>query len=173
MNRSYSLGCLAHRVGEASRKIAGFVRDVSVELGPESGQVTEALVTAGFAPGGAAPWARVVTAGDATFEAVSLDVAWVLGDGVLAICGGSGPLLAALNLTPGNGAVEGPIEPSAPGAPPLPLERARPVTGVGYSLYRAGERCIALAGRRGDGWVAYVGAAEPMLVAACLSWIAS
>jgi hypothetical protein len=149
------------------------VRDVSVELGPEGGPVAEALLAAGFPPGGAAPWARVVTAGEATFEAVSPDVEWVLRGGVLAICGGAGPLLAAFNLTPGEGPPIGPVEPAAPGAPSLPLAEALPVTGVGYALYRAGERCVALAGRRGDGWIAYVGAPEPALVVACLSWIAS
>jgi putative intracellular protease/amidase len=149
------------------------VHDVSVEIGDGQGPVAEALLAAGFPPGGASPWARVVTAGDATFEAVSRDVQWVLKGGVLAICGGTGPLLAALHLTPGETAVEGPVEPLAPGAPPLPLAGAWPVTGVGYALYRAGERCVAIAGRRGDGWIAYVGTPEPLLVAACLSWIAS
>jgi hypothetical protein len=135
--------------------------------------MAEALLAAGFAPAGAAPWARVVIAVETTFEEVSRDVEWVLRGGVLAICGGTGPLLAALNLTPGEAAVEGPVEPLAPGAPPLPLAQAWPVTGVGYALYRASERCVAIAGPRGDGWIAYVGTPEPPLVAACLSWIAS
>jgi len=149
------------------------VRDVSVELADGQGALADALVSAGFPPAGGAPWARVVTAGESTFEAVSPDVEWVLRGGVLVICGGTGPLLAAFNLTPGEAAVEGPLEPLAPGAPPLALARAWPVTGVGYALYRAGDRCVAIAGRRGDGWIAYVGAPEPLLVAACLSWIAS
>ncbi|MCK6460531.1 MAG: hypothetical protein L6Q95_11635, partial [Planctomycetes bacterium] len=125
------------------------MRDVSVELGPEGGPRAEALLAAGFPPAGAAPWGRVVLAAEASFEAVARDVAWVLGGGVLAICGGTGPILAALNLTPGEGAEIGPVEAAAPGAPSLPLAGALPVTGVGYALYRAGERCVALAGRRG------------------------
>lgn len=144
-----------------------------MELGPESGPVAEALLRAGFRPAGAAPWARVVTAEEATFEAVSLDVAWVLEGGVLVVCGGTGPLLAALHLTLAETPVDAPVEPLAPGAPPLPLARALPVTGVGYALYGAGDHCVAIAGRRGDGWVLCVGTAEPLLVAAGLSWIAS
>jgi len=135
--------------------------------------VAEALQKAGFLPAGPAPWARVVTAQEATFEDVSPDVSWVLDGGVLVICGGTGPLLAALHLTVGETPVEAPLEPLAPGAPPLPLARALPVTGVGYALYRAGDRSVAIAGRRGDGWVVCVGTAEPLLVAACLSWVAS
>lgn len=150
------------------------MRDVSVEIADGQGAVADALVSAGFRPAGATPWARVVVpAGEATFETVARDVEWVLRGGVLAICGGTGPLLAALNLTPGEGGAIGPVEPAAPGAPSLPLSEALPVTGVGYALYRAGERCVALAGRRGDGWVVYVGAPEPSLVVACLSWVAS
>jgi hypothetical protein len=149
------------------------MHDVSVELGEARGPVAEALLAAGFAAAGAAPWARVVTAGEATFQEVSRDVDWVLRGGVLGICGGAGPLLAAFNLTPGEAPAPGPAEAMAPGAPSLPVAQAWPVTGVGYALYRAGERCVAIAGRRGDGWIAYVGSAEPLLVAAVLSWIAS
>lgn len=149
------------------------MRDVSVELGADGGPVAEALSSAGFSPAGDAPWARVVTAGEATFEAVSLDVAWVLNGGVVVICGGTGPLLAALHLTIAETPVEAPAEPLAPGAPPLPLAGALPVTGVGYALYRAADRCIAIAGRRGDGWVLCVGTADPLLVVAGLQWVAS
>jgi len=145
-----------------------------VELVPEQMEpMAKALSAAGFAAAGGAPWARVVAAREGTFEDATSDVSWVLGGGVLVVCGGTGPLLAALALTPGGGTVEGPVEPAAPGAPPLPLTAALPVTGVGYALYRIGERSVAIAGRRGDGWVVYVGAPEPSLVAACLSWVAS
>jgi hypothetical protein len=150
------------------------VREVAIDLGPERGDaVAQALVAAGFATGGKAPWARVTEAREATLEEVEAVTAWVLRGGVLAICGGTGPLLAALHLTPGDEGVEGPVEAAAPGAPSLPLEGAWPVTGVGYALYRVGERCVALAGRRGAGWVAYVGAPEPALITACLRWLAA
>jgi hypothetical protein len=158
-------------MGEARRKIPDRLKHVSVELEPGGEAVAEALRSAGFVAG-EAPWARVVVAGEDGFEAVSRDVAWVLAGGVLAICGGTGPLLAALHLTPGAGAVSGPLE-AAPGAPSLPLASAWPVTGVGYALYRAGETCVALAGRRGDGWVVYVGTPEPSLIAACVAWVAA
>ncbi len=144
--------------------------EVAVDLEPErSLPVAQALAAAGFATTGEAPWARVVEARDVPFEEVQGLVDWVLAGGVLAICGGMGPLLALLNLTPGENPVEGPVEPSAPGAPSLQLTQAWPVTGVGYALYRCGELCVALAGRRGKGWVVY--ALEPSLLAACLSWV--
>lgn len=145
---------------------------VAVDLDPEhAGPVAEALLAAGFAVSGEAPWARVVEAKDATFEDVGRVVGWVLEGGVLGICGGTGPLLAALHLTPGEEPVEGPVESAAPDAPSLPLAEVWPVTGVGYALYRAQGRCVGLAGRRGGGWVAY--ALDPGLLAGCLSWIAS
>jgi len=150
------------------------MKEVAVELDPEhGGPVTEALLAAGFPSAGAAPWARVVTARDVTFEDAGRDVEWVLAGGVLAICGGTGPLLSALALTPGDGPVTGPVEALAPGAPPLRLAEAWPVTGVGYSLYSVNEHCIAIAGRRGEGSIVYVGAPEPSLLVACLSWLAS
>lgn len=144
--------------------------EVAVDLEPErGGAFSQALVAAGFATAGGAPWARLVEALDVPFEDVTGLVEWVLAGGVLAICGGTGPLLALLNLTPGDSQVEGPVEPSAPGAPPLPLASAWPVTGVGYAIYRCGELCVALAGRRGKGWIVY--ALDPALLAASLSWV--
>jgi hypothetical protein len=80
-------------------------------------------------------------------------------------------LLAALNLTPGDEPAKGPVEPAAPEAPSIPLEEAWPVTGVGYALYRARGRSVAIAGRRGKGWVVY--ALDPRLLAAALAWVAS
>lgn len=133
--------------------------------------MAQALLAAGFATAGEAPWARVVEAMDVPFEEVQGLVDWVLEGHVLAICGGTGPLLALLNLTPGEEPVEGPVEATAPEAPSLQLAEAWPVTGVGYALYRAREKCVALAGRRGKGWVVY--ALEPGLLAASLSWVAS
>ena len=148
------------------------MREVAVDLEPaRGGAFAQALMAAGFATAGGAPWARVVEALDVPFEEVTGLVDWVLAGGVLAICGGTGPLLALLNLTLGDSPVEGPVEPSAPGAPSLQLSSAWPVTGVGYAVYRAGELCVALAGRRGNGWVVY--ALDPVLLAACLSWVAS
>lgn len=150
------------------------MRQVAVELDAEQeGPVVGALREAGFSTGGGGPWARAVVAREGTFEDAAPYVEWVLRGGVLAICGGTGPLLAALALTPGEQPIEGQVEPAAPRAPPLPLLSAWPVTGVGYALYRIGDRTVALAGRRGDGWVICVGSAEPLLVAACLSWVAS
>ena len=131
----------------------------------------EPLAAAGFETAGETPWARVVEAREGTFEEVEGLVGWVLEGGVLAICGGFGPLLSALSLTPDAEPVEGAVEAAAPGAPPIHVAQPWPVTGVGYALYRVRERCIALAGPRGKGWVAYVGAREPALVAACLAWI--
>ncbi len=145
---------------------------VAVDLEPErGGPVAEALAAAGFATAGDAPWARVVEAKETTFEEVVGIVGWVLEGGILAICGGSGPLLSALNLTPGEEPVEGPVEAAAPEAPSLPLAEAWPVTGVGYAVYRAQGKCVALAGRRGKGWVVY--ALDPRLLAASLSSVAS
>jgi hypothetical protein len=147
------------------------VQEVAVELDlPEQAPVAEALAAEGFAAEGSALRARIVKARESTLEEVGALVGWVLGGGILVICGGTGPILAALHLTPVAGPVAGPVVP-APGAPPIDLAEAWPVTGVGYCLYRAGEACVALAGRRGDGWVAYLGAPEPRLVAACLAWI--
>jgi len=115
----YSNGFVTHVLKEARRKIPR-MKEVAVELDPEhGGPVTEALLAAGFPSAGAAPWARVVTARDVTFEDAGRDVEWVLAGGVLAICGGTGPLLSALALTPGDGPVTGPVEALAPGAPPL------------------------------------------------------
>jgi hypothetical protein len=147
------------------------MRGVSVELGPEGDAVARALDAAGFAAASAAPWARVVEAREGTFEDATPLVSWVLEGGVLAICGGTGPLLAALHLTPGADLVEGPAAATAPEAPPVEIAEAWPVTGVGYALYRAPKGCVALAGRRGLGWVVY--ALDPALLAASLSWVAS
>lgn len=133
--------------------------------------MAQALLAEGFAMAGDTPWARVVEAREGTFEDVEGLVGWVLEGGVLAICGGFGPLLSALSLTPDAEPIEGPVEAAAPGAPPIHAAVPWPVTGVGYALYRVRERCIALAGPRGKGWVAYVGAFEPALVAASLAWI--
>jgi hypothetical protein len=132
--------------------------------------VAEALLAAGFSIG--ADGARVVEARDEdTHDAAAATVAWVLEGRVLGICGGRGPLLAALNLTPGDEPVAGPVEAMAPEAPSLEIQEAWPVTGVGYALYRARGRCVALAGRRGKGWVVY--ALDPRLLAAGLAWVAS
>ncbi len=147
------------------------MRDVAVELGPEGDAVERVLRAAGFEAASASPWARVVEAREGTFEDATPLVSWVLEGGVLGICGGTGPLLAALHLTPGEAPVEGPVEASAPEAPSVEIAEARPVTGVGYALYRAPRGCVALAGRRGRGWVVY--ALEPGLLAASLSWVAS
>ncbi len=147
------------------------MRDVAVELGPEGDAVAAALRAAGFPAADGAPWARVVEAREGTFEDATPLVSWVLEGGVLAICGGTGPLLAALHLTPLDEPVEGPVEATAPEAPPLHIAEAWPVTGVGYALYRAPKGCVALAGRRGSGWVVY--ALDPALLAASLAWVAS
>lgn len=133
--------------------------------------MTEALLAAGFRADGE-EWARVVEArDDATHDDAARIILGVLEGQILAICGGTGPLLAALNLTPGEGPVAGPVEAAAPEAPSLQLAEAWPVTGVGYALYRARGRCVAIAGRRGRGWVVY--ALDPALLAASLAWVAS
>jgi hypothetical protein len=144
---------------------------VAVDLDPGRREPVEgALLALGFATGG--DWARVVEARDeATHEDAAATVAEVIDGLVLGICGGRGPLLAALNLTPGEEPVLGPVEAAAPEAPSLQLEQAWPVTGVGYALYRARGRSVAIAGRRGKGWVVY--ALDPRLLAAGLAWVAS
>jgi len=146
--------------------------EVSIELGPERrAEVAQALAAEGFAAAEGAPWARVVEAREGTFEDAGQDVGWVLAGGVLAVCGGTGPLLSALHLTPVGTAVHGEPEALASGLPALPHAEACPVTGVGYALYRVGEACVALAGPRGEGFVLYVVSPGPRMLAAGLSWI--
>lgn len=103
-------------------------------------------------------------------------VGFVVRGGGLVICGGTGPLLAALHLTPLPGPVRGAVEPARLGFAPLDVEEAWPVTGVGYALYRCVESgaCVALAGPRGDGGVAYVGSPDPLphLLVECVRWLA-
>lgn len=167
-DRPYSEGIPSPPRQEVKSSI---VRGATVDLDPGRRRpVTEALLAVGIAADGG--WARVVEArDDATFDDVAPIVLEVLDGLVLGICGGGGPLLSALNLTPAESPVAGPAEATAPGAPSVPLAEAWPVTGVGYSLYRAQGRCVALAGRRGKGWVVY--ALHPALLAAGIAWVAS
>jgi hypothetical protein len=100
-------------------------------------------------------------------------VASVLGGAVLALAG-DGPLLPALHLRRDVEEVSGTAEPQQAGLAPVaidPLAPAHAVTGAGYALYRCGDRCIALAGPRGDGWVLYLGGRAPDLESECLRWV--
>lgn len=133
----------------------------------------EALVAAGFAVVSEGADILVVTASEMESVEVERWVDHVVEGGSLLVCGGDGPLLSALHLTPRGEPVTGAMRPCYAGLEPLDLGRAAPVTGVGYALYRIDDRCVALGGRRDRGVLAYIGDAEPdpALVVACLRWM--
>jgi len=142
-----------------------------------SGPLAEALAAAGHevVPGavGAEPVAAWCADEETAPEEIRRIVDFVLRGGRLLLCGGAGPLPAALHLTVDKAAVEGVAEPVAAGVEPIGPVLARPVTGVGYSLARVEAHCVALGGPRGDGFVAHLGDENPApaLAAACLAWI--
>ena len=111
---------------------------------------------------------RIMSAGEMTYEEAGAIVRFVVDGGALLLCGAGGPLPAALNLTAGAEPVEGVVH------PPIDVKRATPVTGVGYALFKIGERCIAIGAPRGSGAAVYLGdnPPPPPLVVASLRWLA-
>ncbi|MHC4971025.1 MAG: hypothetical protein ACYTG3_01705 [Planctomycetota bacterium] len=133
----------------------------------------EALVAAGFPVVSESPEIVLVTASEGDPVDAEPLVGHVVEGGGLLVCGGTGPLLSALHLTPQGEPVTGEVRPCYAGLEPLDLDRAAPVTGVGFALYRIDDRCVALGGWRDRGVLAYVGDADPApsLVIACLRWM--
>jgi hypothetical protein len=147
---------------------------VGLKLGQAApAALREALARADFEVVEDGPDVVLVTASEMDRGDVERLVDTVVDGGALLVCGGSGPLLAALHLTPQGEPVGGPARPCCAGMEPLNLERASPVTGVGFALYRIDDRCVALGARRDRGVLAYVGDADPAppLVVACLRWM--
>ena len=145
---------------------------VGLNLGHEAPAALEdALAAAGFevVEGGAE--IALVTASEMDPADVERFVGHVVDGGGLLVCGGTGPLLAALHLTAQGDPVTGAARPCYEGLEPLAIDRAAPVTGVGFALYRMDDRCVALGARRDRGVLAYVGDPDPALVLACLRWI--
>jgi hypothetical protein len=136
-------------------------------------KLAEALGAAGFEVVSECPEILVVTASEMEPAEVQRLVTHVVDGGGLLVCGGTGPLLAALQLTPRGEPVTGTLRPCYPGLEPLELDRASPVTGVGYVLYRIDDHCVALGGRRDRGALAYLGDPDPSppLVIACLGTV--
>lgn len=94
-------------------------------------------------------------------------VGFVVDGGRLVVWGAQRePLLAALNLTPGDEIVRG-LGPSGEEVE-VPV-----VTGVGYVRWRIAGRCVAVAGPRDLGWVGYVGsrALVPGTVVGRRNWL--
>lgn len=147
---------------------------VGLNLGQAAAAALEdALGEAGFPVVSERPDIVVLTASEMERGEVERWVDHVIDGGSLLVCGGDGPLLSALHLTPRGEPVVGEMRPCYAGLEPLELDRAAPVTGVGYALYRIDDRCVALGGRRDRGVLAYVGDADPApaLVLACLRWM--
>ena len=147
---------------------------VGLKLGQEAPlALLDALSKAGFEVVSEAPDIVLITPGEMEREDVERLVAYVVDGGGLLVCGGTGPLLSALHLTPQGEPVAGAARPGYAGLEPLDVERASPVTGVGFVLYRIDDRCVALGSRRDRGVLAYVGDADPAppLVLACLRWL--
>ncbi|MHC4577420.1 MAG: hypothetical protein ACYTED_08400 [Planctomycetota bacterium] len=147
---------------------------VGLNLGHEAPPgLADALQSAGFRVVDRLADVSVVTAAETEWSAVEPLVSRVVDGGALLICGGAGPLLAALHLTPLGGPVEGEVRPVGEGLESVGAGWASPVSGVGFVLYRIGEQCVALGGPRDRGVVAYLGDAAPAadLVIAALRWI--
>jgi len=147
---------------------------VGLNLGHEvPAALADALAGAGFEVVRNDAEIVLVTASEMDLAEVEPFVAHVVDGGGLLVCGGTGPLLAALHLTARGEPVVGAARPCYPGLEPLALDRAAPVTGVGYALYRMDDRCVALGARRDRGVLVYVGDPDPAppLVLACLRWI--
>jgi hypothetical protein len=147
---------------------------VGLNLGQAATAALEdALVAAGFPVVSESPEIVLVTASEGDPIDAEPFVRHVVDGGGLLVCGGTGPLLSALHLTPQGEPVSGVLRACYEGLEPLDLDRAAPVTGVGFALYRIDARCVALGGRRDRGVLAYVGDADPAppLVLACLRWI--
>jgi hypothetical protein len=147
---------------------------VGLKLGQEAPlALLDALSAAGFEVVSEDPEIVLITPAEMEREDVERLVGYVVDGGGLLVCGGTGPLLSALHLTPQGEPVAGAARPCYAGLEPLPIERASPVTGVGFALYRIDDRCVALGSHRDRGVLAYVGDADPAppLVLACLQWM--
>jgi hypothetical protein len=132
-----------------------------------------ALESAGFETTDDTPSIEIVSAECVEAEEVHPLVEFVLQGGGLLVCGGDGPLLPALHLLARPGRLSGPAEPVAISGEPADLAEVRPVSGVGYTLYRVGTDCVVLGGQRGAGRIVFAGTNEPppALASACLRWI--
>jgi len=103
---------------------------------------------------------------------------YVLRGGRALLLGGGGPLLARLHLTrlmePMDPPVSGHAEPCDPLLPAADLEQVHTVTGVGATLLRIGEHCVAIGGPRGEGFIFFLAAPEPPphLLLGALHWLA-
>ena len=142
---------------------------VGLDLGKEPpADLLRALGAAGFTVAERDADFRIMGAGEMTHEEAGAIVRFVVDGGALLLCGAGGALPAALNLTPGAEPVEGDVQ------PPIDVKRATPVTGVGYALFKIGERCIAVGAPRGRGAAVYLGdnPPPPPLVVASLRWLA-
>ena len=145
---------------------------VGLNLGHEAPAALEdALVAAGFEVVEDGADIALVTASEMDRAEVERFVGQLVDGGGLLVCGGTGPLLSALHLTPQGDPVTGAARPCFEGLEPVAIDRASPVTGVGFALYRIDGRCVALGARRDRGVLAYVGEPDPALVVACLRWI--
>ena len=146
---------------------------VGLNLGQDcAAAIAESLSAAGFELVDESPDILVLEAREMELDEVLRHVRLVVeGGGVIFLCGGRGPLQAAFHLTPGEAPVHGPAEPAAQGLGPVDLDEALPLTGVGYALYRIGNRCVALAGPRGAGWIGCVASPVPALVVSSLRWV--
>jgi len=135
-------------------------------------ELSQALSKGGYASSSETPDIEILSADCVDTEEVATMVNRVLGGGGLLICGGEGPLLAALHFLALPGQVSGSAE-SADGTLTVHVEEARPVSGVGYVLFRVDGDCVALAGMRGTGHVVFLGhpAPPPEMALAGLDWI--
>ncbi|MHC4222378.1 MAG: hypothetical protein ACYSX0_10945 [Planctomycetota bacterium] len=135
-------------------------------------ELQQALSEGGYASSSETPEIEILSADCVDLEEVAAMVDHVLGGGGLLICGGEGPLLAALHLLALPGQVSGSAE-SADGALTVHITEARLVSGVGYALFRVDGDCVALAGMRGKGHVVFLGhpAPPPEMARAGLDWI--
>jgi len=144
-----------------------------LKLGLDRLEPGEALIEAGYEATADDPDLLLTTAAGEDADHAARLAAFVVGGGALVVCGGEGPLLAALHLLRPGEPLSGSAVPVGSGLDPLDLEAVRPVSGVGYCLYRIEEECVALAGPRGKGGVLYLGDRRPApaLLGACLDWI--
>ena len=121
---------------------------------------------------GAAP-VRVLMGCGVGLEEAILHRDFLLGGGRLLLCGGEGPLLARLHLTPLLDQWTAGEATGALGTAVFP--RVHPLRGVGEVLLRIGDDCVALGGVRGEGRVCYLATADPDpgILVASLDWLRS
>ena len=98
---------------------------------------------------------------------------FLLAGGRLLLCGGEGPLLARVHLTPLlDETVSGPAS-GALGEHDCPT--VHPLRGIGEILLRVDDQCVALGGPRGDGFFCFLADIDPSpeLLFAALGWLRS